>query len=65
MEGQGFSYDDCITKINEHIRVSLRATSKLLNPNHRKYSFQIFGYDFMIDSAGYPWLIEVNNNPCL
>lgn len=32
---------------------------------NRKYSFQIYGYDFMIDKKGYPWLIEVNTNPCL
>ena len=32
---------------------------------NRKFNFQIFGYDFMIDQGGYPWLIEVNTNPCL
>ena len=32
---------------------------------NRKHCFQIFGYDFMIDETGYPWLIEVNNNPCI
>lgn len=32
---------------------------------NRKYCFQMFGYDFMIDKDGYPWLIEVNTNPCL
>ena len=26
---------------------------------------EIFGYDFMIDEALRPWLIEVNTNPCL
>ena len=26
---------------------------------------EIFGYDFMVDSAMKPWLIEVNTNPCL
>jgi D-alanine-D-alanine ligase-like ATP-grasp enzyme len=26
---------------------------------------EIFGYDFIIDSALKPWLIEVNTNPCL
>jgi len=47
------------------MRVSLKATTKLMNPMNRKFSFQIFGYDFMIDESGYPWLIEVNNNPCI
>ncbi len=32
---------------------------------NRKHTFQIFGYDFMIDKDGYPWLIQVNTNPCI
>jgi len=33
--------------------------------NDRRHCFEIFGYDFMIDSAYNTWLIEVNTNPCL
>lgn len=29
------------------------------------FSFEIFGYDFLIDSKGKVWLIEINTNPCL
>jgi hypothetical protein len=65
MEGQGLNYEECLYRVHQHIRVSLKATLKKLNPASRKHCFQIFGYDFMIDRAGYPWLIEVNNNPCL
>lgn len=36
-----------------------------LNPNGKKHQFEIFGYDFMIDSNLVPWLIEINTNPCL
>ena len=36
-----------------------------INKNNRKFCFEIFGYDFMVDSALRPWLIEVNTNPCL
>jgi hypothetical protein len=36
-----------------------------LNPNQRKNTFEILGYDFMVDQKLKPWLIEVNTNPCL
>lgn len=36
-----------------------------MNPNNKKNTFEIFGYDFMIDQNLVPWLIEVNTNPCL
>jgi tubulin--tyrosine ligase len=57
MDKIGLCWDDCLKTIHEHIRVTLKATCKLLNPMNRRYSFQIYGYDFMIDKKGYPWLI--------
>lgn len=47
------------------IELSLKAARLKLNKNNRKFCFEIFGYDFMIDQARRPWLIEVNTNPCL
>ena len=44
---------------------SLLATRKLLDPNKRKNTFELFGYDFLIDEDFNLWLIEVNTNPCL
>lgn len=38
---------------------------QMINPNDRKRSFELFGYDFMIDEDFKVWLIEVNTNPCL
>lgn len=31
----------------------------------KEHTFEILGYDFMIDENMLPWLIEINTNPCL
>jgi len=41
------------------------AIKGLVNPNKRKYNYELFGYDFMIDEDLRVWLIEVNINPFL
>lgn len=41
------------------------ASRKLVDPMKRKYCFELFGYDFIIDEDLNTWLIEVNTNPCL
>lgn len=38
---------------------------QMLNPNKRRNSFELFGFDFMIDEDFRTWLIEVNTNPSL
>jgi hypothetical protein len=44
---------------------SLYSVRHLVNPFKRKYCFELFGYDFMLDSKFNVSLIEVNTNPCL
>lgn len=44
---------------------TIKAVSRKMDPSRRNCSFEIFGYDFMIDEELKPWLIEVNTNPCL
>lgn len=44
---------------------TIRACYKILDPNQRLHSFEIFGYDFMLDDNFKVYLIEVNTNPCL
>ena len=41
------------------------AVRKKLDPHKRKYSFELFGYDFILDEDFNVWLIEVNTNPCI
>lgn len=36
--------------MKQYIQVTLQSARKTINKNNRKYCFQIFGYDFMLDS---------------
>ena len=42
-----------------------RAVSNKIDPNRLNNSFELFGYDFMIDEDFRVYLIEANTNPCL
>jgi Tubulin-tyrosine ligase family len=52
-------------QIREAVRISTLSCAHLLNPNKRMYSYEIYGYDFMIDSNCKTWMIEINTNPSL
>lgn len=41
------------------------AARRKINVNGRKECFEVFGYDFMVDSQFKVWLIEVNTNPAI
>jgi len=42
----------------------MRAVSRKIDPNHKNCTFEIFGYDFMIDEDFNVYMIEANTNPC-
>jgi hypothetical protein len=44
---------------------AIRASSLAIDPERNLHNFEVFGLDFMIDQNFKPWLIEINNNPCL
>ena len=44
---------------------TIDSAKRKLDPNNRGGCFELFGYDFMVDSDMTAWLIEVNTNPCL
>lgn len=52
-----------LPQIEEHVRISMLSCADLLNPQHRWHCFEVYGYDFMLDSRGKVWLIEINTNP--
>ena len=54
-----------VPQFKKLVQDTMKAVSRKLDPNRRQYSWEIFGYDFMIDEDMNPWLIEVNTNPCL
>lgn len=54
-----------LPQIKRLVTDSMRAVHGKLDPNGRQYTFELFGYDFMIDSEFHVFLIEANINPCL
>lgn len=56
---------DLFSPMKRLIKQSLLSVQSKLNPLHRTWCFELFGYDFLLDSDLQVWLIEVNTNPCL
>ena len=57
--------EDLVEDIKYTIVKTFDAVKKKLDPNRRCGCFELFGYDFMVDSDFSVWLIEANCNPCL
>eukprot|EP00741_Cyanophora_paradoxa_P007505 tig00001130_g7259.t1 len=56
---------DFAPRMKELVVQSMLSVRKMMNAMNRRWCFEVFGYDFMIDSRNRVWLIEVNTNPCL
>jgi len=65
LPGKGSFWTDLWPQIRQLVTDSFRATHKQLDPRQRQHSFEVLGYDFMVDEDFRVWLIEVNTNPCL
>ena len=57
--------NDIMPKIKKIIKITFRSVKKKINPYNRNFTFEIFGFDFMLDEDFNPFLIEVNTNPGL
>lgn len=51
--------------MKERVWMTFSSIKNKINFEDRKYCFEIFGFDFILDSDHEVWLIEVNTNPCI
>lgn len=57
--------NDFVRRMKEIIEISLKSVKTKLNINERNFSFEIFGYDFIMDADFNIYLLEINTNPGL
>ena len=58
-------FEKIYLKMKEEIQISMNAVGRNLKKLPKVLSFQIFGYDFIIDKEYNPWILEINDNPGL
>jgi hypothetical protein len=58
-------FKDIYPKICEIIKITMSSVKNKINAFDRHSSFEIFGYDFILDSEFTPFLLEINTNPGL
>ena len=58
-------YADLVEDMKFIVIKTFDSIRKKLNLDNRKFCFEIFGFDFIIDQDFTVWLIECNTNPCL
>lgn len=61
----GKKTDAFMSQIKQTIKIVFDATHRILNPLGRKYNFENYGFDFMVDENFKVWLLECNSGPSL
>ncbi|CAD8210274.1 unnamed protein product [Paramecium octaurelia] len=64
-KSKGDFYKQIVENIKQISFRAFQSVRKKINVLGRRYCFEIFGLDFMIDDDFKVWLIEINSNPCL
>ena len=65
-EGKGQKiFSKIFNRMKEEIQLSMNSVGRKLMGVPKVLSFQIFGYDFIIDKKYNPWILEINDNPGL
>ena len=59
------NFDKIINKMKFLVKLSFKAVGEKLIKTPNVLSFELFGYDFIIDNEYNPWILEINNNPGL
>jgi hypothetical protein len=55
-----------LPQIETQVSQSLKSTHLKIDPKRSlPFSYELFGYDFMVEDTGKAVLIEVNSNPTL
>ena len=50
-------------KFKQYVIDALKSVKEMVQ--NRKNTFEIFGFDFMIDENYNPWIIEINSSPAM
>ena len=58
-------FTEILPQIRKTVKDTIKAVFLKIDTSKRGHCFEVFGYDFLLDSNLKPWLLEVNTNPCL
>ena len=59
------NFDKMISQMKLLVEISMKSVGTKFLKTNPVLSFEIFGYDFIIDNEFKPWILEINNNPGL